>query len=80
MSRRKTTPWAAPFLPDIRRQWCNALDSLVGHQSTALAEPSQALGAAGESLRRLHRLQAKLTETLSHMSGEADVIKGTELY
>ncbi|KMO74516.1 hypothetical protein MCHLDSM_03727 [Mycolicibacterium chlorophenolicum] len=80
MSRRKATPWAAPGLPDIRRQWCNALDSLVDHQSSALAEPSEALGAAGESLRRLKRLQAKLAETLSQMSGEADIIKRAELY
>ena len=80
MRRRKTTPWAAPGLPDIRRQWCNALDSLVDHQSSALAEPSEVLGAAGESLRRLKRLQAKLAETLSQMSGEADIIKRAELY
>ncbi len=49
MSRRKATPWAAPGLPDIRRQWCNALDSLVDHQSSALAEPSEAWELRGRA-------------------------------
>lgn len=77
MVKRRSLPWAPNCLPDMRRQWCNALDTLVEHQSTALAEPSETSGEGG---RRLQRLQAKLAESLSQMSAEADAIRRAELY
>jgi hypothetical protein len=40
MVRRKNAPWAPNSVPDMRRQWCNALDALVAHQSSALAAPA----------------------------------------
>lgn len=64
-------------MPEMRRQWCNALDTLVERQSAALAEPSDVSGAGG---RRLQRLQAKLAEALGQMNAEADAIRGAELY
>lgn len=77
MVKRKSLPWAPNCVPDMRRQWCNALETLVERQSAALAEPSD---ASGEGARRLQRLQAKLAESLSQMSVEADAIRGAELY
>ena len=77
MVKRKSLPWAPNCVPDMRRQWCNALDTLVERQSAALAEPSD---ASGEGARRLQRLQAKLAESLSQMSAEADAIKSASLF
>lgn len=77
MVKRRSLPWAPNCVPDMRRQWCNALDTLVERQSTALAEPSE---ASGEGSRRLQRLQAKLAESLSQMSAEVDAIRRAELY
>ncbi|MEU0497934.1 hypothetical protein [Mycobacterium sp. NPDC006124] len=78
MVKRKSLPWAPNNVPDIRRQWCNALDKLVEHQSSALAGPTSA-STSGE--RRLQRLQSKLAESLSQMSAEADAIRNSaELY
>ena len=76
MVKRKGVPWAPTSIPDIRRQWCNALDTLVERQSAALAEPN----AVGDGARRLQRLQAKLAESLSQMSAEAEAIKNAELF
>jgi hypothetical protein len=78
MVKRKGLPWAPNCVPDMRRQWCNALDTLVAHQSTALLdEPAEAtVGGA----RRLQRLQAKLAESLAQMRTEAEAIRGAELY
>ncbi|MDZ4269517.1 MAG: hypothetical protein U1D00_28200 [Mycobacterium sp.] len=77
MVKRRNLPWAPNCVPDMRRQWCNALDTLVERQSAALAEPG---GDSGEGGRRLQRLQAKLAESLGQMSAEADAIRGAELY
>lgn len=80
MVKRRTLPWAPTSVPDMRRQWCHALDTLVLRQSTALQEPSQLPGAPSRQLQRLHRMQAKLAESLTHMSAEADAIRRAELY
>lgn len=77
MVKRRSLPWAPNCVPDMRRQWCNALDTLVERQSAALAEPTD---ASGEGARRLQRLQAKLAESLSQMSAEADAIKSASLF
>jgi hypothetical protein len=72
MMKRKALPWAPNCVPDMRRQWCNALDTLVARQSTALQdEPAEATAGGA---RRLQRLQAKLAESLAQMSAEAEAI------
>src|SRR3954451_1248071 len=78
MVKRKGLPWAPNCVPDMRRQWCNALDTLVARQSTALQdEPAEATAGGA---RRLQRLQAKLAESLAQMRTEAEAIRGAELY
>lgn len=32
MVKRRSLPWAPNCVPDMRRQWCNALDPLVERQ------------------------------------------------
>lgn len=77
MVNRRTAPWAPTSVPDIRRQWCKALDTLVERQSSALQEPSAPPAEGG---RRLQRMQAKLAESLAQMSTEADAIRRAELF
>lgn len=77
MVKRKGLPWAPTSVPDMRRQWCDALDALVAHQSSALEEPTDpALGGS----RRLQRMQAKLAESLTQMSAESGAIRSAELF
>jgi hypothetical protein len=78
MVKRKGLPWAPNCVPDMRRQWCNALDTLVAHQSTVLLDERAEATAGGA--RRLQRLQAKLAESLAQMRTEAEAIRGAELY
>lgn len=77
MVKRKALPWAPTNVPEIRRQWCNALDALVEHQSSALREPAN---PAGGGSRRLQRMRAQLTESLAQMSTESQAIRRAELY
>jgi len=76
--RRNSWPWAATSVPEIRRQWCNALDASVAHQSTAIENPPDVGDSPGA--RRLQSLTAKLAESLKHMSDETDAIRAAELY
>jgi hypothetical protein len=77
MVKRKALPWAPTSVPDMRRHWCNALDALVEHQSSALREPAD---PAGSGSRRRQRMQAKLAESLAQMSTESQAIRRAELF
>ncbi|MGH3582674.1 MAG: hypothetical protein ACRDUB_13890 [Mycobacterium sp.] len=61
----------------MRRQWCNALDALVEHQSSALREPAD---PAGGGSRRRQRMQANLAESLAQLSAESQAIRRAELF
>ncbi len=52
MSRGLT--WAATSVPEIRRQWCNALDATAERHSEPLLEPP-----SGPAAKRIERMQEK---------------------
>ena len=52
-------------VPEVRRQWCNALDQIVDRFSEGLAPPEP--GTAGAGNRRLERTQAKLATEIEIM-------------
>ena len=51
MSRRQGVTWAATSVPEVRRQWCNAVDQTVDRFSEGLAPAAP--GTAGAGNRRL---------------------------
>jgi hypothetical protein len=75
VSRRQGVPWAATSVPEIRRQWCNALDQTVDRFSQGLAP-----GAVGAGNRRLERMQAKLATEMEIMKAENNALRGAELF
>ena len=55
MSRRQSVTWAATSVPELRRQWCNALDQIVDQFSEGLGRRSPARlvqATAGWSARK----------------------------
>ena len=68
MSRRQGVTWAATSVPEIRRQWCNALDQIVDRFSEGLAPPQP--GTVGAGNRRLERTRAKLATEIEIMNAE----------
>lgn len=77
MSRRQGPPWAATSVPEIRRQWCTALDRATDRFSEGLAPPEPGDGA---SSRRLQRTLAKLATDLEIMKAETRAVRDAELY
>jgi hypothetical protein len=75
----RSLPWAATTVPEIRRQWCNALDETVVRHSEAL-EPLDDGDADSAGAKRLRRMQAKLAGAVEQMKLEADALRGAELY
>jgi hypothetical protein len=78
VSRRKGAPWAATSVPEVRRQWCNALDQIVDRVSEGLAPAEPGTPAAGN--RRLERTQAKLATEIEIMKSENTALRGAELF
>ena len=78
MSRRQSVTWAATSVPELRRQWCNALDQIVDRFSEGLAPPEP--GTAGAGNRRLERTQAKLATEIEIMKAENNALRGAELF
>lgn len=78
MSRRQGPTWAATSVPEIRRQWCNALDQSVDRFSQALAP--LAPGAAGAGNRRRERTQAKLATEMEIMKAENNALRQAEMF
>ena len=78
MSRRQGVTWAATSVPEIRRQWCNALDQIVDRFSEGLAPPQP--GTVGAGNRRLERTQAKLATEIEIMKAENNALRGAELF
>ena len=78
MSRRQGVTWAATSVPEVRRQWCNALDQIVDRFSEGLAPPEP--GTVGAGNRRLERTQAKLATEIEIMKAENNALRGAELF
>jgi hypothetical protein len=76
--KRGKLPWAATSMPDIRRQWCNALDAMVAQQSMVIDEPPPAPTAT--AARLMQQLTAKARKSLLRMRAEIDAIRSAELY
>jgi len=78
VSRRQGVTWAATSVPEIRRQWCNALDQIVDRFSEGLAPPQA--GTVGAGNRRLDRTRGKLATEIEIMKAENNALRGAELF
>ncbi len=76
MGSRSQAPWAATSVPEIRRQWCAALDSVVAQHSEGLKP--QTGPSAGT--RRMARMQASLADTINAMATENDSLRSAQLF
>lgn len=76
MSRKRhEVPWAATSVPEIRRRWCNAIDTTVHNHSKGLE-------ATGDerTARRMQRLQSKLADAIDTMAAENEAMRSAKLY
>lgn len=80
MSRRQRLTWAATSTPEVRRQWCNALDQTIERFSEALQPPPAADTSAGPGARRLERMQSKLATEIKIMKAETQALRDAELF
>lgn len=77
MSRRHGITWAATSIPEIRRQWCNALDQMVDRYSAQGLTPP---AAGAPASRRLQQLKAQLATQMEITTAESQAIREAELY
>ena len=77
MSRRQGVPWAATSVPEIRRQWCNALDHTAERFTSEGLSPPEP-GTPGS--RRLERMQSKLAAEMEIMKAETRAIGEAEMF
>jgi hypothetical protein len=78
VSRRQRLTWAATSVPEIRRQWCNAVDQTIDRFSQGLAAPAPSTAGAGN--RRRVRTQAKLATEIEIMKAENDALRQAEMF
>lgn len=76
MSRGLT--WAATSVPQIRRQWCNALTSRIEHHSSALQRPPGEAAIAHRG--SFERLQSKVADAISVTRSEVEALNDARLY
>ena len=77
MSRRHGTPWAATSVPEIRRQWCHALDQLAERFTTHGLTPP----APGEPVdRRRQSMQTQLAAEVQVMKAETETLRTAGMY
>jgi hypothetical protein len=75
---RRGLTWAATSVPEIRRQWCNALAATIERNTTYLeALPAE---AARDNIEAFGRLRAKVADAISEVQAEADALRGAQLY
>ena len=82
VSRRKGAPWASTSLPDIRRHWCNAIDSVADYGFDEI-DPDLPPGAPAHVVamgKRIERMKAKLADTAEVMKEEAQALRSAQLY
>lgn len=73
MSRGLT--WAATSVPEIRRQWCNALDATAERHSEPLLEPP-----SGPAAKRIERMQEKTAAAIEVMKVAVAARRSAEFY
>jgi hypothetical protein len=78
VSRRQGVTWAATSVPEIRRQWCNALDQIIDRFSEGLAPPAP--GTVGAGNRQLERTRGKLATEIEIMKAGNNALRGAELF
>lgn len=76
MGNRGTVTWAATSVPEIRRQWCAALDSVAAQHAEGLKPQTGSLAGT----RRLARMQDSLAKTLEAMAAETEALRAAQLY
>jgi len=76
MGSRNTVPWAATSVPEIRRQWCSALDSVIAQHSEGLKPQS----GPSASTRRMARMQEGLAEAINSMTAENEALRSAKLF
>ena len=67
--------WAATSVPEIRRQWCNALDATAERHSEPLLEPP-----SGPAAKRIERMQEKTAAAIEVMKVALAARRSAELY
>ncbi|MCV7256958.1 hypothetical protein H7J86_32765 [Mycobacterium hackensackense] len=82
MGKRGAVPWAATSMPDIRRQWCRAIDAVADYSWDALdAElPPQAPAQLIAMSRRIVQMKAKIASVSEVLKVEAAAIRSATLY
>jgi hypothetical protein len=80
--RRPTAPWAATSMPEMRRQWCNAIDAVanVTFDSYDVELPPNAPAQLVASRKRIERMKIKLAEAAAVMKTESRALRGAALY
>ena len=72
---RRGLTWAATSVPEIRRQWCNALDATAERHSEPLLEPP-----SGPAAKRIERMQEKTAAAIEVMKVAVAARRSAELY
>lgn len=84
MSRRRhrAAPWAATSVPDIRRQWCHALDACaeVSFDQYKTPPPPNASAQDIATAKKLEQLIASFAGAAATMRAEAHALRTAELY
>jgi hypothetical protein len=82
MSRRASPTWAPTNMPEIRRRWCHAVETVadVTFDEYVSESPPGASPQVVASARRIEKLKAKLAATAHVMKAEAAAVRGAELY
>jgi hypothetical protein len=82
MSRRASLTWAPTSMPEIRRQWCIAIEAVADHtfdEYDAEAPPGTPAHIAAMG-KRIQRIKARLAQTAAVMKSEAQALRGAWLY
>ncbi|KPN48850.1 hypothetical protein AN931_22955 [Mycobacterium intracellulare subsp. chimaera] len=82
MSRRREAPWAATSMPDIRRQWCYALEAAadLSFEEYRNALPPGAPPERVAQMKQIQRLMDKFTAYAETIRSEAQALRTAELY
>ena len=82
MGKRGAVPWASTSMPDIRRQWCRAIDAVADYSWDALDTelPPQAPAHLVAMSRRIDQMKAKIASISETLKDEAAAIRSAQLY
>jgi len=82
VGKRGTVPWAATSMPEIRRLWCNAIDTVAGYSWDGLDTPlsSQAPAQLVAMSKRVEQMKAKIASVSAVLTEEGAAIRSAQLY